>query len=205
MKGEDIPVVLLHGLGRTASSMQALAWRLRRAGFRTTCLDYPSTQLTIAQSQDHLRTLLARRSGPFHLVGHSLGGLISAALLREGGLPVQRVTQMGAPNLGSPVAGRLGGQWPVRGLCGPAIGELDAHDNVPDTDPRIAAIAGTLGPPLPGAPERPHDGAVSRTSAWAGAGYRAEVPAIHTLLPISPAAARLAITFLKTGALPEVA
>ncbi len=184
--------------------MRALAWRLGRAGFRTSCLGYPSTDLRVGEAVGHVRKALARQQGPRHLVGHSLGGLIAATLLREDALPIGRVVQLGAPNLGSPVAGRLGGQWPVRGMCGPAIEELDVHDTAPEDDPRIAAIAGTFGPPMPGSPERPHDGAVSRRSAWAGAGHRAQVAVIHTLLPISVAVAKLTQTFLETGTLPEV-
>lgn len=201
----DIPIVLLHGLGRTAASMLPLDWRLGRAGFRTVRLAYPSTSQRIDASVAHIRSRLP--AGPVAIVGHSLGGLIGARLLRESdGAKVVRVVQLGSPNLGSPLAGRLGPVWPVRQVCGPALKELVPHHNMPPADHRIAAVAGTGGWLIPGTGlERPHDGAVSRRSAWAGAGHRAELPVLHTLLPASPEAARLCIRFLRTGALSSIA
>ncbi|MEM7238738.1 MAG: hypothetical protein AAF501_13080, partial [Pseudomonadota bacterium] len=81
---------------------------------------------------------------------------------------------------------------------GPAVTELTAHDSRQITDPRIAAIAGTGGFGL--APlARPNDGAVTVRSAWAGAGHRAAVPVLHTLMPASNRVAALVIAFLTHG------
>lgn len=197
-------VVLLHGLGRSPASMLPLAWRLRRAGFRCLRPGYPSTRLPVAEAVDHVRAQIARLGGAFHIAGHSLGGLIGAMLLREGTLPIARVVQLGAPNLGAPAADRLAGAWALRQICGPALGDLGRHDRTPDPHPCIGAIAGVLGPPLPGIDiADPHDGAVEQTSAWAGAGHHASVPALHTMLPLSAQAARLTAHFLKHGRFPE--
>ncbi|MEM0991056.1 MAG: alpha/beta fold hydrolase [Pseudomonadota bacterium] len=203
MTGIEIPVVLLHGLGRTSASMWPLAWRLGQAGFSAESVGYPSTRQGIAQSRDAVRNLLSGRQAPCHVVGHSLGGLLAAELKRESDLDIHRVVQLGSPNLGSPVAARLGPRWPFRGLCGPALAELGPRDQEPPTNDDIAAIAGNRGPALSPDLENPHDGAVSRRSAWAGAGHRAEVPALHTLLPLSKAVAQLTIAFLQTGQFPE--
>ena len=82
------------------------------------------------------------------------------------------------------------GRWLTTKLCGPAIDELKAHWRAEPTHSRIAAIAGTCGPP--GLPlGQPHDGAVCVRSAWAGAGHRAAVRTPHTLLPVSPRAITL--------------
>ncbi len=196
------PVVLLHGLGRTRISMWLLAWWLDRAGFRTRTIGYPSTRLTMAQSEALLREKLAGM-GPVDLIGHSLGGVLSARLLRSPeGLGIRRVVQLGAPNLGSPLATRLSGIWPVRRLCGPVVADLHAHDRMPSRHPDLAAIAGTAGSPkMP--LTKPHDGAVTVRSAWAGAGCRAAVPVLHTLLPHSRGAARLAAEFLSTGCIEQ--
>lgn len=195
-------VILIHGLGRGAASMWILAWRLRRAGFKTRCIGYPSTQNTIAQNEALLREKLAGL-GPVDLVGHSLGGFLSARLLRDPqGLEIRQIVQIGAPNNGSPLADRMSGFWPVRRLCGPVVAELNAHAKRRPQDSRIASIAGTggwVGIPLP----RPHDGAVTVRSAWAGARYRTAVPVLHTVLPISARVAKRVVEILSNGKFTE--
>ena len=193
-------VVLIHGLGRTSASMWLLERRLRRWGLQTCRLGYPSTKGGINASESYLRTELAGLGpGPLDLVGHSLGGLLSARLLRDPqGLEIRRVVQLGTPNLGSPLVDRMGGIWPVRRLCGPAVAELRSHTSRHPPDPRIGAIAGTAG--FPGIPlRRPHDGGVTARSAWAGAGHRAAIPVLHSALPISSRAAKLTLQFLTNG------
>lgn len=194
-------VVLLHGLGRTEASMTLMARRLGRAGFRVRCIGYPGTRGPIAASEAFIRRALG--PGPADLVGHSLGGIIAARILREPqGARIGRVVQLGAPNLGSPLVERMGGLWPVRRLCGPAVNDLKALTAPRPTDRRIGAIAGTLGLPLMGL-SGPNDGGVSVRSAWAGAGHRAAVPVFHTALPISSKATRLTARFLTYGSFDE--
>ncbi len=201
-RGEnDLLVVLIHGLGRTAASMWPLEWRLRRAGFAVRRVGYPSTRAGVAASVVHVRAALealapARRLA---LVGHSLGGLIAARLLRDPqGLRIAWVVQLGSPNRGSTMARLLGGLWGVRDLTGPAMAELGAPFERPAPDPRIAAIAGTIGWPVASL-AWPNDCGVTVRSAWSGAGHRAAVPVIHTLLPASARVARLVVDFLCAG------
>lgn len=197
-------IILIHGLGRGSGSMLPLGWYLRRAGFDTHRIDYPSTRAGIDASERRVREAICGLNVQrIDLVGHSLGGVLAARLLREPeGMDVGHVVQLGAPNLGSPLSSRLGSLWPVRQICGPAAIELNEQACRRPTDPRIAAIAGTGG--FPGLPiPRPHDGAVSVRSAWSGAGHRSAVPVLHTALPISPRAARLTVYFLRHGRFPE--
>lgn len=185
--------------------MWPLAWRLQRAGFAVARVGYPGTRLPVAGAVEHVRAALARIAAGrrLDLVGHSLGGLIAVRLLREPGeLRIRRVVQLGSPNLGSAMADRLGGLWLVRRLCGPAVGELQAHATRAAADPRVAAIAGTGGfwrGPLAG----PHDGTVAVRSAWSGAAHRAHVPVLHALLPASARVAALVATYLRDGRFPE--
>ena len=112
-------VVLLHGLNRTQLSMAPLAFRLRRAGYATANLYYPSRSLTIEQHADRLLARLAGglapSSGPLHFVGHSLGCLVVRCALHRGGggEPLAgragRFVMLGPPNQGSALARRLAG------------------------------------------------------------------------------------------------
>ncbi|MEM9139156.1 MAG: alpha/beta fold hydrolase [Pseudomonadota bacterium] len=199
-------VVLLHGLGRSPASMLPLSWRLQRAGFLIRRIGYPSTRLSLADAVAHVRHALTDLAGgPFHLVGHSLGGVIAAALLRQERFTgLHRVVQLGSPNSGSPLAGRALGFGVVRWACGPALADIRALKGPPDAHPDIASVAGTGGWPISGTGlTRPHDGAVTLVSAHAGAAHRAAAPVLHTLMPASARVARLTATFLADGAFPE--
>lgn len=193
-------VVLIHGLGRTSASMWLLAQQISGKGFQVIKLGYKSTSQGIEASIMEVRYRLASlKAGPLILVGHSMGGFIAAHILRDPkGLQIERVLQIGSPNLGSPLADRLGGVWPFRHLCGPALAELPSFATRKPSLPSIGSIGGTMGLPWIGLPT-PHDGAVTLRSAWAGAGHHAAVSNLHTLLPLSPKVSRLAIRFITHG------
>lgn len=183
------PVVLLHGLGRSAASMWWLSRLLSRAGFQTHALSYPSTRQSLAENiEDVHRQLQDLKLGDqTNLVGHSMGGVISRRLcLSDNGLDIRCVVQLGSPNLGSALADRLGPFWAVRKACGPSIHDMRAVTTRLPRDPRIHAIAGTGGCNTKnGVLQGPHDGAVTVRSAWAGAGTRYRTSAMHTLMPMS--------------------
>lgn len=195
-------MVLLHGLGRSPASMSLCAWRLTRAGFEVRKIGYPSTRQTMAEALAHVRQALGKMPETrFSLVGHSLGGLIAAQLLHDPqGLQIDRAVQLGAPNRGSPMVGRLGWLWPVRRICGPALDELAYLVPPSHASPRIASIGGTASWPMVSHGfERPNDGVVTLRSAWSGAGHRGRVHNLHSFLPISPRAISLTIAFLRDG------
>ena len=196
--------VLLHGLGRSPGSMWLFARRLRRAGFTVHQIGYPSTRQTMAEAEAFIRQRLAAiPPGPICLVGHSLGGVIAAEILRNPmGLTIERAVQLGAPNRGSPMIERLGRLWPVRRICGPVLDELNLQPAPSTASPRIAAIAGTASWPLVSAGfPRPNDGVVTLRSAWSGAGHRGRVHVLHSFLVVSPRAIAMTIAFLRTGRL----
>ena len=204
---EPRPVILLHGLGRTAASMWWLSRLLDVAGMQTHLVNYPSTRQSLGDNAttvlEHIRQHFPGQQ--IDLVGHSMGGVISRRLcLDDNGLNVRRAVQLGAPNLGSALADRMGPFWAVRKACGPAIEDLRATTRALSPDPRIHAIAGTGGCRLiNGALKGPHDGAVTVRSAWAGAGSRYRSSAMHTLMPQSNEVARHVIDALsKAGGTP---
>ncbi len=194
------PVILLHGLGRTPASMWWLSPYLHWAGIPSHLLGFPSNRQGLVDNIETVRGRIAdlRLAMPVNLVGHSMGGVISRHLcLEDNGLDVRRVVQLGAPNLGSALADRMGPFWAVRKACGPAIADLGVRSEILKPDPRIHAIAGTGGcHTRHSVLQSPHDGAVTVRSAWAGAAERYRVDAMHTLMPMSRDVARTVVLAL---------
>jgi triacylglycerol lipase len=72
-------VILLHGLARTASSMDALETYLADKGYKTVNIAYPSTSQSIEQiAESYVPEAIVRcQSSPgdkIHFVSHSLAG-----------------------------------------------------------------------------------------------------------------------------------
>src|SRR5690606_5437527 len=78
-------VVLLHGLGRTARSMQPLAEYLEEHGYETVCFSYASTRDNLLEHAKALRRVVDSLQGAssISLVGHSLGNLVVRRCLAE--------------------------------------------------------------------------------------------------------------------------
>lgn len=137
-------VVLLHGLARSASSMERMADALAEAGYRPCNIDYPSRHHPVRQlALDHvlpaIRECHADSTRPVHFVTHSLGGILVRVLAAENALEnIGRVVMLGPPNQGSEVVDKLGHLWPFQALNGPAGNELG-------TD--AGSIPNQLGPP----------------------------------------------------------
>ena len=77
------PVLVLHGLGRSARSMRPLERALQRAGFAPTNVDYPSRCRSVVAHVEAVVApqVAALRDGqrPVHFVTHSLGGVLTRA------------------------------------------------------------------------------------------------------------------------------
>ena len=217
-RGEGGPegVVLIHGLGLAVQgvSMRPLARRLTQDGYAVARLAYPSYKLTLAQAEAALRRQLEGAVSGWrtvHLVGHSLGGVMAARLARA--LPEAkrgRVIQLGAPNLGSPLAAFAAKLPPARLMLGPALDDLSAP--LPPHDcPRVAALAGdTSWGPARAIPPRwgqgfsgRSDGKVAVESALAFAEERGVVPIGHAFLPTSRRVADAVACCLREGRFPE--
>lgn len=205
-------VAVFHGLGRTRIGMQLLAHRLRGVGFEATCVPYRSRHLPLAEAADIAARAverLSRRWDVVHMAGHSLGGVLAAAVLTgRPDLPLGRVVMIGSPMRGSALAAWCLRMSPVRAVLGPVLDDLAVTKGPVAPSERIGAIAGTAGSRFIGRAvglTGLHDGKVTLRSAWAGAGHRVAVPVGHAMLPFSAEVARLTAAFLKDGRFPKQA
>lgn len=123
-------VILLHGLGRTRSSLGEMERYLTENGYHTINVDYPSTKKTIdAIVQDHLSPVVdecgERGAVKIHFVTHSLGGIVLRHYLQNHPLPEgSRVVMIAPPNHGSELADFLKKNVFFKWLLGPSLQEL---------------------------------------------------------------------------------
>jgi len=123
-------VVLLHGLGRTHRSMNAMATALEAAGFRTVNMDYPSRRAPIEELAmrvvpDALDQCRDAGSVSIHFVTHSMGGLLVRYYLAHQTLDkLGRVVMLSPPNQGSEVCEALRDNFFYRWYDGPAGQQL---------------------------------------------------------------------------------
>lgn len=188
--------------------MALLAWRLRRAGFATLTITYPSRKLPLDQIAHFLHARISpitARSARVHFVGHSMGGLVIRHYLYAYPTPnLGRIVMLGTPNQGSKWADIFKDFLLFRWLYGPAGQQLTTTTSHPDIkDTQVGIIAG----------EKSHipfssrvlggknDGQVATASTvLANMRDYAVVPCSHTFLTFSKSVAQKTITFLNTGA-----
>jgi len=147
--GDAACVILLHGLGRTAMSMTALAHELETRGYRVTNLAYPSTDFPIETlTRDYLAPAAERCRDAgcpsLHMVSHSLGGILIRQFLQTHRLPAgSRIVMLSPPNQGSELADHLQSYRFYHWVTGPAGQQLGtAVDSVPQ---KLAPVDATIG------------------------------------------------------------
>ena len=199
-------VLLLHGLWLRGATLIPLRARLRAAGFEAECFDYRSV---FAHPREHLARLERRvrewpGSGPVHLVGHSMGGLLSIECARaHPELPIGRILCLGSPLTGSSTAAGVAARGPLGRVLGRAVHLLRAGVLPLPEGFEVGVIAGTL--PLGlghwfGRFEGAHDGTVTVAETRAtGLIDHLEVRTSHTGLIYSRVVAQQAAAFLREG------
>ncbi|HVJ45298.1 MAG TPA: alpha/beta fold hydrolase [Luteolibacter sp.] len=204
-------VVLLHGLGRSWHAMNPLARRLHSAGFSTLNLPYPSLVKPLDWILDYVDDRISQfaGNGPVHLVGHSLGGIISRMLIARGpSWKPGRLVMMAPPNGGSEIIDWLSGKRVVKPFLSSAARSL-ASDGVPAKLPPLPpgleaiVIMGNRSsiPFFRKLLATDNDGIVS-TEAGRIAGLKgfSVVDADHTFIQVHPETVRRTLAFLTTGA-----
>lgn len=200
-------VVLVHGLWMHGLAMTLMGRRLAAAGYEIARVDYHS----FAERPDQAIKRIAKaveRAGisapPVHIVGHSLGGLLSLAAIRDGTIGIDgRIVCLGSPLAGSATARQLVegqlGPWLV-GRCSALLAKGLEHWPGPN---EVGMIAGTMGIGLGrllGAMDVPHDGTVAvEETRIDGLTDHIEIEASHSGLIASAAVADLVETFLRDG------
>lgn len=207
-------VVLLHGLARTANSMNKMELGLAEAGFQTANIAYPSREKTIEQLANTAipQGLQACRARPgverIHFVTHSLGGILLRQYLSESEIDdLGRVVMLGPPNQGSEAVEGMGGlpgfDW-INGPAGKQLGK--GADSVPlrlgPADFELGIIAGnrTIDPITSSVLDNPDDGRVSvADTKLAGMDDFIVVEHSHAFMMRMPEPIELTVRFLKTG------
>lgn len=204
-------VILLHGLARTARSMDRMATAFAREGFDVVNVDYPSRQHPV----EELAGIAVKKGigkcpgdAKLHFVTHSLGGILVRYYLTHNEVSrLGRVVMLGPPNQGSEVVDELRdipGYAIVNGPAGLQLGT--DHDSIPlqlgAVNFELGIIAGTksvnliLSQYLP----NPDDGKVSveRTKV-AGMKDFITVHHSHPFIMQSAAVIEQAISFIRKG------
>lgn len=151
-------VILLHGIGLSKWSLSLTSRTLKRAGYDTINITYPSTKLSLDDianwlHEKHLTSHIWDRYSKMHFVTHSMGGLVARRYLnkfRETLNPdkIGRVVMLGTPNGGSEIADALLRFPPYKWMFGPAGQELSTAAQSANSDAAffdIGIIAGTAG------------------------------------------------------------
>ena len=203
-------VFLVHGLGRTARSMQGLERELAKVGYEVHNLNLPSRRESVENLADRVSEAVSLSTGPedrVSFVTHSLGGIVVRCYLsRKPKVNVGRIVMLAPPNGGSELADLLNEIPVMRNIAGPTRRELGTSSSLTRLGPadfELGIIAGTrsLNPfshwLIPG----PNDGVVSVESAkLQGMADFIMVRRCHSFIMNAPEVIAQTRWFLKTGA-----
>ena len=206
-------VVLIHGLARTASSMDTMQQALQDQGYSVINIDYPSRELRI---EDLAATVVPKGisfcnqngANTIHFVTHSLGGILVRYYFAHHDLDnLGRVVMLSPPNQGSEVVDTLKDMPGFHLLNGPAGDQLGTDDSsiprrLPSVDYEVGIITGDqtinyiLSTFIPG----DDDGKVSIESAKvAGMTDFIIVPHSHPFIMSADDVIVETLTFLQNG------
>jgi pimeloyl-ACP methyl ester carboxylesterase len=142
-------VIVLHGLGRTAFSMDPIEEALRAAGYCVWNRGYPSRAadiewLAATTISDGLAFCESQQASRIHFVTHSLGGILVRQFLQDDRIEgLGRIVMLSPPNQGSVIADLLQEHAVFRLATGPAGQQLGTGSNsIPQ---QLEPIPGEIG------------------------------------------------------------
>ena len=202
--------VLIHGIGRSSKSFDAMARTLTEDGYTVVSFDYPSTRVPIQESAEYLHQVIESLDGieSIDIVVHSMGGLVLRSYLQKhNDTRLHRAVMLGVPNNGAQLADFLKNNPVFRMILGPAGQQLVTESDglisaLPTPDFEFGVLAGGrsaargYNPLLPG----DNDSTVTVSSTrLPGARDFICVPVIHTFLMSDQQAVTATCCFLKHG------
>ncbi|MFO0682919.1 MAG: alpha/beta fold hydrolase [Sandaracinus sp.] len=197
---------LVHGMGRSPRSFFLLAARLERAGIHTSRFGYSVQQHDLeaiaARFAAHVHE---RATGPYAIVGHSLGNVI--ARLASPRLPpgLTRIAMLAPPNRPPRMAAWLAAHPLYRALtrdAGQRLADEAFYASLPIPSVPTLVFAGTQGPRARWLPlgTVASDGVVAVDETHLPGAEHHEVPVIHTLIMNDARVAERIARFLREPA-----
>ncbi len=208
----DAHVIVLHGLGRSSTTMWLLSHRLGKSGFEVRNVDYPSTKSSILELvrelSAHVEDCCGKSDKPIHFVTHSLGGILVRAYLAEHRPKrLGRVVMLSPPNRGTELVDLVVTHPLVSWATGPTARDLGTGptslpNRLGPADFELGVITGSrsLNPIASWLIAGDDDGVVSVSSAQlSGMADFLVVPKTHTFIMNSSEVTREVIHFLNHG------
>ncbi len=203
-------MILLHGLARTASSMEKLEFSLQKENFHVVNPGYPSRDHSIQElSAIAITPALEQCSNrQINFVTHSLGGILLRHYLSTRDIPdLHRVVMLGPPNQGSEVVDSMKdvpGFNFINGKAGRQLGtgESSIPNQLGSADFDVGIIAGSrsinfiLSYLIPGI----DDGKVSvERTKIEGMNDHIVIPTTHTFMMSNKHVIRQVVYYLNHG------